>query len=159
MGLKKEKKKLIVALKTYEGNENLDHWLTMYDKQLHPVQDGEVLVAYFAKICPNKKKQISAEDFELIKVIGRGGFSRVILCRKKDTGRLYAMKILKKSKIIREKKIKPILSERNILEHLDHPFIVKTSLGFPVKRRALFRNGHMHRRRNIFPSQQLQKVP
>ena len=32
MGLKKEKKKLIVALKTYEGNENLDHWLTMYDK-------------------------------------------------------------------------------------------------------------------------------
>ena len=55
-GLKKEKKKLIVALKTYENNENLDHWLTMYDKQLHPIQDGEVLVAYFAKICPNKKK-------------------------------------------------------------------------------------------------------
>ncbi len=36
-GLKKEKKKLIVALKTYENNENLDHWLTMYDKQLHPI--------------------------------------------------------------------------------------------------------------------------
>ena len=88
------------------------------------------MVAYFAKICPNKKKQISVEDFELIKVIGRGGFSRVILCRKKDTGRLYAMKILKKSKLIREKKIKPILSERSILERLDHPFIVKLHWAF-----------------------------
>jgi serine/threonine protein kinase len=51
-----------------------------------------------------------------VKVIGRGGFSRVLMARKKDTGRLYAMKILKKSKIIREKKIKPILSERAVLE-------------------------------------------
>ena len=129
-GIKKEKKKLIVALKTYEANESLDHWLTMYDNQLHPIQDGEVLVAYFAKICPKKKRHIAVADFELLKVIGRGGFSRVILCRKKDTGRLYAMKILKKSKIIREKKIKPILSERSILEKLDHPFIIKLHWAF-----------------------------
>jgi hypothetical protein len=59
LGLKKEKKKLIVALKTFEENENLDHWLTMYDKSLHPLVDGDVLVAYFSKIVPNKKKQIS----------------------------------------------------------------------------------------------------
>jgi len=119
-----------VALKTYEENESLDHWLTMYDQNLHPLQDGDVLETYFAKICPNKKKVIAVQDFDLIKVIGRGGFSRVILCRKKDTGRLYAMKILKKSKIIREKKIKPILSERSILEKLDHPFIIKLHWAF-----------------------------
>lgn len=87
-------------------------------------------MAYFSKISNNKSKLISAQDFELLKVIGRGGFSRVILCRKKDTGRLYAMKILKKSKIIREKKIKPILSERTILERLDHPFIIKLHWAF-----------------------------
>lgn len=63
-----------------------------------------------------KKKEITAQDFEHIKVIGRGGFSRVLLVRKKDTGRLYAMKILKKNKIIREKKVKPIISEREVLE-------------------------------------------
>ena len=78
----------------------------------------------------NKKKEISVSDFELIKVIGRGGFSRVLLARKKDTGRLYAMKILKKSKIIREKKLKPIISERKIMERLDHPFIVKLHWAF-----------------------------
>lgn len=86
----------------------------MYDRNLAPLQDGEVLLAHFAKV--SIKKHISPGAFEAIKVIGRGGFSRVLLCRKKDTGRLYAMKILKKSKIIREKKIKPILSERAVLE-------------------------------------------
>ena len=52
------------------------------------------------------------------------------MSRKKDTGRLYAIKILKKSKIIRENKIKPILSERAVLEHLDHPYIIKLHWAF-----------------------------
>ena len=49
-------------------------------------------------------------------MIGRGGFSRVILVRKKDTGRLYAIKILKKDRLMTENQIKPIISERKILE-------------------------------------------
>ena len=52
--------------------------------------------------------EISNEDFKRIKVIGRGGFSKVLLVRKKDSGRLYAMKIMKKSRIFKEKKLKPI---------------------------------------------------
>ena len=111
----------------------------MYDRNLQILQDGEVLIAHFAKISPpGKRKQRSVNDFELIKVIGRGGFSRVLLCRKKDTGRLYAMKILKKSKIVREKKIRPILSERAILEQLDHPFIVKLHWAFQSKEELFF---------------------
>jgi serum/glucocorticoid-regulated kinase 2 len=110
----------------------------MYDRSLSPLQDGEILIAHFAKIAPNKRKQISAGDFQMIKVIGRGGFSRVLLIRKKDTGRLYAMKIVKKNKIIREKKIKPILSERAILETLDHPFIVKLHWAFQSKEELFF---------------------
>ena len=71
-------------------------------------------------------------------MIGRGGFSRVILCRKKDTGILYAVKIMKKSKIIREKKTKPIMSERRVLEKLDHPFIVKLHWAFQNKEELFF---------------------
>jgi len=62
----------------------------------------------------------------------------VILCRKKDTGRLYAMKILKKSKIIREKKTKPIISERQVLEQIDHPFLVKMHWAFQSKEELYF---------------------
>jgi serine/threonine protein kinase len=42
------------------------------------------------------EKNITINSFELLKVIGRGGFSRVALARKKDTGMLYAIKILSK---------------------------------------------------------------
>ena len=63
-------------------------------------------------------------------MIGRGGFSRVVLARKMDTGRAYAIKILKMDKIISENKIKPILSERAVLEKLNHPFIIKLHWAF-----------------------------
>ena len=62
----------------------------------------------------------------------------MLLVRKKDTGRLYAMKILKKNKIIREKKIKPIISEREVLEQVDHPFIVKMHWAFQNKEELYF---------------------
>ena len=48
------------------------------------------------------RKDIMIEDFEQMRVIGRGGFSKVTLARKKDTGRLYAIKILRKDQLINE---------------------------------------------------------
>lgn len=47
----------------------------------------------------NKKqnKEICIEDFELVKVLGRGAFGKVILGIKKGTNKYYAIKILKKA--------------------------------------------------------------
>ena len=41
--------------------------------------------------------KISKLDFNMIKVIGRGSYGKVLLVKKKDTGKLYAMKVLKKT--------------------------------------------------------------
>ena len=49
---------------------------------------------------PNKK--ISKNDFYILKVIGRGSFGKVYLVRKKDSGKPYAMKILKKDQLIKK---------------------------------------------------------
>ena len=84
------------------------------------------------------RKDISIDDFEQMRVVGRGGFSRVILARKKDTGRLYAIKILRKDQLVNENKIKPILSERRVLEQLDHSFVIKLHWAFQSSKELFF---------------------
>ena len=44
-----------------------------------------------------KRTRLGLEDFESLKVIGRGAFGEVRLVQKKDTGHVYAMKILCKA--------------------------------------------------------------
>ena len=43
-----------------------------------------------------KSEKVCMDDFELLKVIGRGAFAKVFLVRKIDNGMHYAMKVLKK---------------------------------------------------------------
>ena len=69
-------------------------------------------------------------DFQQLKVIGRGGFSKVLLVRKKDSGLLFAMKVMSKQFLMADNKFKQVLSERNIMSSLDHPFVVKLYWAF-----------------------------
>ena len=43
-----------------------------------------------------KGQVISINDFDLIRVIGRGSYSKVLMVQLKKTRRLYAMKVIKK---------------------------------------------------------------
>uniref|UniRef100_A0A6G3MJZ4 Serine/threonine-protein kinase 38 (Trinotate prediction) n=1 Tax=Henneguya salminicola TaxID=69463 RepID=A0A6G3MJZ4_HENSL len=47
-----------------------------------------------------RRTRIGKDDFEPLKIIGRGAFGEVRLVQKKDTGRIYAMKILRKAETI-----------------------------------------------------------
>lgn len=72
-----------------------------------------------------------ADDFEPLKVLGKGGYGKVMLVRQKSTGKLYAQKQLKKaSMIIRAKTVEYTKAERQILEDVRHPFIVKLFYAF-----------------------------
>lgn len=46
-----------------------------------------------------QNREVTIEDFEQVRVVGRGGYSTVILARKKDTGRIYAIKMLRKDRL------------------------------------------------------------
>lgn len=50
--------------------------------------------------------------------------------RKKDTGRIYAMKIIRKSHIVQRAEVSHTLAERNVLAQINHPFIVPLKYSF-----------------------------
>lgn len=50
----------------------------------------------------------------------------------KENNNIYAMKIMRKSRLIKENHIEYVLEERNILSEIDHPYIVKLHYCFQV---------------------------
>lgn len=46
---------------------------------------------------PGSQRQYSLVDFELIRVIGRGSYAKVLMVELKKTHRIYAMKVIKKA--------------------------------------------------------------
>jgi serum/glucocorticoid-regulated kinase 2 len=50
-------------------------------------------------------KRVGLKEFVLLKVVGKGSFGKVMQVRKKDTGRIYAMKVLQKANIIRRNQV------------------------------------------------------
>lgn len=70
------------------------------------------------------KKQ-NIQDYNVGVTLGTGSFGRVRFATDTETGQGYAVKILKKSEVVRLEQVEHINSEKTILEALDHPFIVK----------------------------------
>ncbi|PHJ22839.1 serine threonine protein kinase [Cystoisospora suis] len=80
-------------------------------------------------------------DFRQERAIGKGGFSMVHKVRKKDTGRLYAMKIVAKEKVAQDaEKIRRALSERDVLAQCSSPFIVRLFWAFQTRRHLFLVN-------------------
>lgn len=73
------------------------------------------------------------EDFLLLKTVGKGSFGKVVQVRRKDDENVYAMKILKKEMVLKRKQYEHTLSERRILENIDHPFIVSLRFAFQTE--------------------------
>jgi serum/glucocorticoid-regulated kinase 2 len=82
--------------------------------------------------------KISINDFQLLKVIGRGSFGKVYLVRKKDSGLPYAMKILKKDQLIKKNLLIKTQAERDILEKIKNPYIVGLHFAFQTETKLYF---------------------
>lgn len=81
----------------------------------------------------DSKKLYQPEDFEVLRLLGKGTFGRVYQVRNQDNGRIYAMKILSKKLIVKKKEIAHTIGERNILVRTSaaaSPFIVGLKFSF-----------------------------
>ncbi|KAI0889405.1 kinase-like domain-containing protein [Annulohypoxylon maeteangense] len=83
-----------------------------------------------------EKKHYGPDDFQILRLIGKGTFGQVYQVRKKDTGRIYAMKVLSKKVIVQKKEVAHTVGERNILVRTamsESPFIVGLKFSFQTQ--------------------------
>ncbi|KAM9081253.1 ribosomal protein S6 kinase beta-2 isoform 3-T3 [Megaptera novaeangliae] len=100
---------------------------------LEPVGHYEEVELTESSVNPGPER-IGPHCFELLRVLGKGNYGKVFQVRKvqgTSVGRIYAMKVLRKAKIVRNAKdTAHTRAERNILESVKHPFIVELAYAF-----------------------------
>lgn len=104
---------------------------TALEDQLYNIMGGTG--AMFVQSCYTPHQQatnISFQSFDLLRVIGRGSFGKVYVVRKKDTNRIYAMKVLRKSRIISRSEVTHTMAEKTVLAQVRNPFIVPLKFAF-----------------------------
>lgn len=83
-------------------------------------------------------EKVRADDFVLLKVLGRGSFGKVMQVKKKSDGKVYAMKILQKRAIVARNQVEHTRAERKILQALQHPFLMTLRYAFQTKEKLYF---------------------
>lgn len=73
----------------------------------------------------NSKGKYSLHDFQVMRSLGTGSFGRVHLARSVHNGRFYAMKVLKKDRVVKMKQVEHTNDERRMLAIVEHPFIIR----------------------------------
>lgn len=74
---------------------------------------------------PNSKSPpAELKDFTIDRILGQGAYGKVFKVTHQQTGVSYAMKCIKKDKVLKSDSMKNLEIEKDILLHVDHPFIV-----------------------------------
>lgn len=101
------------------------------DEQLQTGPDG---IEWDTAQNQDKYEKPSIQMFlPLLRVLGKGSFGKVVLVQKQrgeEQNRLFAMKILKKTHLMRRGQIERTRTERKVLAVVDHPFIMKLHYAF-----------------------------
>ena len=82
--------------------------------------------------------KVSGSDFEWGEVLGEGSYSKVVRARRKATGELFAVKMVEKALVLREKKQKYVVMEKDVLNRCRHPNVVKLFCTFQDPHRLFF---------------------
>ncbi|KAI3517866.1 hypothetical protein L1887_17087 [Cichorium endivia] len=113
-------------------DEKVDISSTVIDEDA-PLEDDVVRSLRTSPMHSGGKDRTSIDDFEIIKPISRGAFGRVFLAKKRTTGDLFAIKVLKKADMIRKNAVESILAERDILISVRNPFVVRFFYSFTCR--------------------------
>ncbi|KAF7344694.1 Non-specific serine/threonine protein kinase [Mycena venus] len=107
---------------------NFDDGVTQ--DQWYDLVDGSGKIQLGISYQPTLNQSLTTDDFELIKVIGRGSFGNVMQVRKRDTSCIYALRTIRKRRIVNWNETTHTLAERFVLPQINCPFIVSLKFSF-----------------------------
>ncbi|EEQ97130.1 protein kinase, putative [Perkinsus marinus ATCC 50983] len=135
----------LVGLKEFgdkADQEAKDTWLMDFRRPLTCLRPNEDLEAIFSVEDLGASSYVSKAtlaDFEFLKVIGDGASCSVILVRRRDNGKLYAVKMMTKERILsNNKRMERAMMERKVLAKARHPFIVTMYWAFQTRSHLYF---------------------
>ncbi|KAF4981656.1 hypothetical protein FZEAL_2585 [Fusarium zealandicum] len=102
------------------------------------VQYGSGRIKIGVEYVETREGKLKIEDFELLKVVGKGSFGKVMQVRKKNTDRIYALKTIRKAHIISRSEVAHTLAERSVLAQINNPFIVPLKFSFQSPEKLYF---------------------
>ncbi|TYZ65425.1 hypothetical protein PybrP1_011704 [[Pythium] brassicae (nom. inval.)] len=73
---------------------------------------------------------ITMADFDILKMLGKGSFGKVYLVKRKASGEIMAMKVLRKTELVKRSQVNHTMTERRIMSSVNHPFIVGLRYAF-----------------------------
>uniref|UniRef100_G3PI07 protein kinase C n=1 Tax=Gasterosteus aculeatus aculeatus TaxID=481459 RepID=G3PI07_GASAC len=142
-----------------DGIPFLPHNCTVDQTQDADTEDIKAVVDGIDGIKLSQGLALGLGDFDLIRVIGRGSYAKVLLVRLKKNKQVYAMKVVKKELVHDDEDIDWVQTEKHVFEQASsNPFLVGLHSSFQTESRLFlvieYVNGgdlmfHMQRQRKL----------
>uniref|UniRef100_A0AAZ3PVG2 Protein kinase C n=1 Tax=Oncorhynchus tshawytscha TaxID=74940 RepID=A0AAZ3PVG2_ONCTS len=141
------------SLVLYSGPQNKDSSESLNS-------DGEEKEARCSRDTGKSASSLGLVDFDLLSVIGRGSYAKVLLVRLKKTERIYAMKVVKKELVNDDEDIDWVQTEKHVFEQAsNHPFLVGLHSCFQTESRLFFIIEYVNGGDLMFHMQRQRKIP
>uniref|UniRef100_A0A8C7Y6F4 non-specific serine/threonine protein kinase n=2 Tax=Oryzias sinensis TaxID=183150 RepID=A0A8C7Y6F4_9TELE len=133
--LKTQKNMILIGVDPQSVLEQLIHFFNQLSLHISFSMTEVVRVLSDEKVVSQLQElQVKLDDFEKVKLIGRGAFGEVQLVRHKTSQKVYAMKKLSKFEMIKRSDSAFFWEERNIMAFSNSPWIVQLCCAFQDRR-------------------------
>ena len=116
---------LVTKDRTYlistDSEQEMNEWIT----SIQHAKEGKI------------DREVTIDDFQILKVLGKGSYGKVQLVKHKKTGNIYAMKSLSKSLLAEYDLIERTLAEKDVLLKANHPFLVSARYTFQTETKII----------------------
>ncbi|EGZ27333.1 hypothetical protein PHYSODRAFT_444009, partial [Phytophthora sojae] len=114
--------------------EKMEQQMTHQEQQITQQEQQARVSETLSEADSERAESLTIQDFEMLSVLGKGSFGAVMLVRFKKDGRVFALKIIKKTNMD-QADVQNAMEERQILQRIHHPYICGLVFAFQTNER------------------------